>query len=59
MRLKDLFCFQRKTISINHNPEIIISNRGPNNLDIPSVLWWYDRTEKIMYRATSEGYIKD
>jgi hypothetical protein len=40
-------------------PKIIIANRAPTSMDKPSAQWWYDRSEKVMYRATQHEYIKD
>jgi hypothetical protein len=41
-------------------PELIIANRKPTPEDASmNILWWYHRTEKIMYILTKNGYVKD
>jgi len=57
MKVSDLFPgLQHPT---KEKPKIIIANRAPTSMDKPSAQWWYDRSEKVMYRATEQGYVKD
>ena len=41
------------------NPEILVANRPPTSEDGYNIFWWYDRTNKVMYRNTKDGYVKD
>lgn len=52
MKINDLLPSWGGPLELNYTPEILIANRPPTKLDIPSALWWYDRREKVMYRAT-------
>ena len=37
----------------------VIANRAPTDKDNIIYEWWYDRSEKVVYRAYMDGYVKD
>ncbi len=39
--------------------QLLICNRPPTSLDEVKAPWWYDACNKVMYRGTHEGYVKD
>lgn len=57
MKVSDLFPGLHKPPQ--EKPRLIIANRAPTQKDKQDAQWWYDRTTKVMYRATEEGYVKD
>lgn len=64
MKLTDIFpgineVLPNKKNSSKSNNKLLVAHRPPYADDEVNHLWWYDRSNKIMYRATDKGYIKD